>query len=53
MKSQIIVYADMEGASGIFDRNSDAVIHGSSLWREYGRKFITSDVLAVCQAVNE
>ena len=43
----------MEGASGIFDHNSDAVIHGSSLWREYGRKCITSDVLAVCQAANE
>ena len=53
MKRQIIVYVDMEGASGIFDHNSDAVIHGSSLWREYGRKCITSDVLAVCQAANE
>jgi D-aminopeptidase len=53
MKRQIIVYVDMEGASGIFDHNSDAFIHGSSLWREYGRKCITSDVLAVCQAVNE
>jgi D-aminopeptidase len=53
MKKQIIVYVDMEGASGIFDQNSNAVVHGSSLWREYGRKCITSDVLAVCQAVNE
>jgi D-aminopeptidase len=53
MKRQIIVYVDIEGASGIFDHNSNAVIHGSSLWREYGRKCITSDVLAVCQAVNE
>jgi D-aminopeptidase len=53
MKRQIIVYVDMEGASGIFDHNSDAVIHGSSSWREYGRKCITSDVLAVCQAANE
>lgn len=43
----------MEGASGIFDYNSNAVIHGSSLWRKYGKKCITSDVLAVCQAINE
>jgi D-aminopeptidase len=53
MKKQIIVYADMEGASGIFDYNGNAVIHGSSLWREYGKKCITSDVLATCQAANE
>jgi D-aminopeptidase len=53
VKKQIIVYVDMEGASGIFDHNSNAVVHGSSLWREYGRKCITSDVLAVCQAANE
>lgn len=53
MKKQIIIYVDMEGASGIFDHNSMAVIHGSPLWREYGKKCITSDVLAVCQAANE
>jgi D-aminopeptidase len=53
MKRQIIVYVDMEGASGIFERNSGAVIHGSSLWREYGKKCITSDVLAVCQGAHE
>jgi D-aminopeptidase len=53
MKKQIVIIADMEGASGIFDGNRDAVIHGSSLWREYGKKCITSDVLAVCQAANE
>lgn len=53
MKKQIIVIVDMEGASGIFDHNGDAIIHGSSLWREYGRKCITSDVLAVCQAAHE
>jgi D-aminopeptidase len=53
MKRQIIIYVDMEGASGIFEYNSDAIIHGSLLWREYGKKCITSDVLAVCQAVNE
>jgi len=53
MKKQLIIYADMEGASGIFDHNSGAVIHGSPLWREYGKKCITSDVLAVCQAAND
>ena len=53
MKKQMIIYVDMEGASGIFEYNSDAVIHGSSLWHKYGKKCITSDVLAVCQAANE
>jgi len=53
MKKQLIVYADMEGASGIFENNCEAVIHGTSSWQEYGRKCITSDVLAVCQAANE
>jgi len=43
----------MEGASGIFDHNRSAFIHRSPLWREYGKKCITSDVLAVCQAANE
>jgi D-aminopeptidase len=53
LKKQIIVYVDMEGASGIFEHNSGAFIHGSALWHEYGRKCITSDVLAVCEAANE
>jgi len=53
MKKQLIIYVDMEGASGIFDHNNSAVIHGSPLWREYGRKCITSDVLAVCNAASE
>jgi D-aminopeptidase len=53
MKRQIIIYVDMEGASGIFEHNRDAVIHGLPLWREYGKKCITSDVLAVCQAANK
>ena len=52
---QLIIIADMEGASGIFDRNSDALLHEElypqkSLWRSYGRDCITSDVLAVCNA---
>jgi D-aminopeptidase len=53
MKKQIIIYADMEGASGIFEQNANSIIHGSNLWKQYGRKCITSDVLAVCQAANK
>jgi D-aminopeptidase len=53
MKKQLIIIIDMEGASGIFEHNKEAMFHGSPLWREYGRKCITSDVLAVCEAANE
>lgn len=53
MKKQLIIYADMEGASGIFDRNVRAVYHGSEEWRTEGKKCMTSDVLAVCDAANE
>ena len=52
---QLIVIADMEGASGIFDLNKEACWHEElykqkTLWRTYGRACITSDVLAVCNA---
>ena len=52
---QLIVIADMEGASGIFDSNREACWHEEmypqgTLWRSYGRACITSDVLAVCNA---
>lgn len=52
---QLIVIADMEGASGIFDFNKEACWHEElcpqkNLWRTYGRSCITSDVLAVCNA---
>ncbi len=52
---QLIVIADMEGASGIFDSNKEACLHEelypeNRLWRSYGRACITSDVLAVCNA---
>lgn len=52
---QLIVIADMEGASGIFDSNREACWHEEicpqkTLWRTYGRSCITSDVLAVCNA---
>ena len=47
---QLIIYADMEGASGIFDKNSSWLWNGKNDWRNYGRACITSDVLAVCHA---
>lgn len=52
---QLIVIADMEGASGIFDSNQAAFLHeefypDNPLWRSYGRSCITGDVLAVCSA---
>lgn len=53
MKKQLIIVSDMEGASGIFEQNLDAIIHGSEEWRSYGRKQMTSDILAVCDAANE
>lgn len=53
MKRQLILISDMEGASGIFEENKEAILHGSNLWRKTGRKFLTSDILAVCEAANE
>lgn len=55
---QLIVIADMEGASGIFDSNKEACWHEemypkNTLWRSYGRACITSDVLAVCNAARD
>lgn len=57
MKKQLIIVADMEGASGIFEENREALFHeelyqDSALWRDLGRSCITSDVLAVCEAAN-
>jgi D-aminopeptidase len=43
----------MEGASGIFEENRLAMLHGSDPWRGYGRECLTSDTLAVCEAANE
>lgn len=50
MKKQLFVCCDMEGASQITDKNSQAVWHGSELWENFGRDCITSDVKAVCDA---
>lgn len=55
---QLILCADMEGASGIFEENWEAIRHEEAypqgkLWRQFGRQALTSDILAVCQAANE
>jgi len=47
---QLILIADMEGASGIFDHNKSWAYNGHQDWREYGRDCITSDALAICNA---
>ncbi len=47
---QLILIADMEGASGIFDRNAGWCQNGQEAWRKHGRDCITSDALAVCNA---
>ena len=59
--NQLIVIADMEGASGIFDYSREQssaiwpedIYPEGRMWREYGRYCITSDVLAVCNAAND
>ena len=53
MKKQVIICADMEGASGIFDRNYKAMCHGTEEWKKEGREYLTSDILAICEAANE
>gem|GEM_PF-454968 len=52
-KRQLYVLCDLEGASGISPENRQAMHHGSDLWQEEGRRSITSDVQAVCEAANE
>lgn len=47
---QLILCADMEGASGIFDKNNSWCWNGEDDWRKFGRDCITSDALAVCNA---
>lgn len=54
---QLIICADMEGASGIFEENRQAllpeeVFPEGTLWRSFGRAALTSDVLAVCEGAN-
>lgn len=47
---QLIIVADMEGASGIFEKNRSWNWNGKEDWRKYGRECITSDALAICNA---
>jgi len=47
---QLILIADMEGVSGIFEEQKSWLLNGEDDWRKYGRDCITSDVLAVCNA---
>ena len=51
MKRQVVIIADMEGASGIFGNNSNAFVPGTDEWKTYGRACITSDFFAVCAAL--
>lgn len=53
MKKQLIVICDMEGVSGIFEKNKHLLKNGTEEWYKYGRQLTTSDVLAVCDAANE
>lgn len=52
-KQQLYILCDLEGASQISPDNRQAMHHGSELWQKDGRRFITSDVLAVCEAAAE
>jgi len=45
---QLILIADMEGASGIFEGSHKWLWNGHEDWRNFGRDCITSDALAVC-----
>ncbi|MCL2405751.1 MAG: M55 family metallopeptidase [Defluviitaleaceae bacterium] len=47
---QLIMIADMEGASGIFDHNGSWSDNGEDEWRKHGRDCITSDALAIVNA---
>ncbi len=49
----LYILCDMEGASGISPANRKAMRHGSAEWHSGGRRFVTSDVKAVCEAANE
>ncbi len=55
MKTKRVLYilCDMEGASGISPVNRAAMQHGAEEWRREGRRLVTSDVRAVCDAANE
>lgn len=51
IRKQLILVSDMEGASGIFERDHKMLWNGETeAWRGEGRRRMTSDVLAVCEA---
>jgi len=50
--NRLYVLCDLEGASGIGPENREAMAYGSELWHREGRRCITSDVQAVCEAAN-
>lgn len=50
---RLYVFCDMEGASQISPGNAAAMRHGSDAWRDEGRAWLTSDLLAVCEAARE
>jgi len=47
---QLILLSDMEGVSGIFEKNHTWKLNGHDDWRENGRDCITSDTLAIVNA---
>jgi len=53
VKTQLYILCDLEGASQISPENRKAMYYGSEVWQKEGRRFITSDVKAVCEAANE
>jgi len=50
IRQQLVIIADMEGASGIFEGSHSWLWNGHEDWGKFGRECITSDVLAVCNA---
>jgi D-aminopeptidase len=52
-KKQIYILCDMEGASQISPENRKAMHYGSEMWQQEGRRYVTSDLKAVCEAANE
>ena len=52
-QKQLYILCDMEGASQISPENRKAMHYRSELWHQEGRRFVTSDLKAVCEAANE
>ena len=52
-QKQLYILCDMEGASQISPENRKALYYGSELWQHEGRRYVTSDLKAVCEAANE